>query len=196
MKIAEVDVYDLKPSDYNPRTLKEKEYNQIKKSLEKYGFVEPVIANSHKGRENVIIGGHQRVSVAKDLGLKKVPVFYVKANEEDEKELNIRLNRNTGSFDMDKLANLFDSDDLLDWGFEEWELGFSKDDMKEDIETEGEHTWDDNVPKISYTIIFNTEQEQEKWFEFMRLLKNKYNNINTLSERLVEYMEENPVANI
>ena len=112
MKIKQKDINELIPAEYNPRQLKRKQYDTIKKSLEEFGFAVPIVVNMHKTRENVIIGGHQRVKVAKDLGFKEVPCIEMKLEIEKEKALNLRLNRNTGEWDMDVLANNFEKDFL------------------------------------------------------------------------------------
>ncbi len=190
-KVEMVDITQLEKAEYNPRALKENQYKDLKTSIEKFGMVQPLVVNSHKKRSNVIIGGHQRYIICNELGISKVPVIWVKLNEKEEKELNIRLNKNTGEFDFDALANYFDTDELLEWGFQGWELGFTKQEMEiQDIPDDNEASWDDNTPKISYTIIFNDEDEQAIWFEFMRVLKNKYMNVNTLAERLVKHIGE------
>ena len=123
MNVHYVKANKLKEAEYNPRTLKDKDFKDIKKSLEKFGFVEPVVVNKNKNRDSVIVGGHQRVMIAKGLGIKDIPVVYVDLDLEQEKELNIRLNKNMGKFDYDILANNFDTEDLFNWGFEDWELG-------------------------------------------------------------------------
>jgi len=123
MKIIEKNIRDLKQADYNPRQLTEKQHKELTDSLQKFGFVDPVLVNKNKARKNIIIGGHQRVKVATMLGIEKVPCVELDLNEEQEKELNVRLNKNTGEWDWDMLANNFDTDELLDWGFAEQELG-------------------------------------------------------------------------
>jgi len=122
LQITEVNINDLKPAEYNPRQASEKEYADLKKSIENFGLVDPIIANSFPDRYNTIIGGHFRLKVAKDMGFKQMPVTYINIPEiERERELNIRLNKNLGSFDFDLLAN-FDEDLLKDIGFESKEL--------------------------------------------------------------------------
>tara|TARA_R110002020_G_scaffold106714_1_gene248236 strand:+ start:289 stop:1020 length:732 start_codon:yes stop_codon:yes gene_type:complete len=123
MKINKVKITDLKLADYNPRRLTTKQYNDLKSSLEKFGLVDPIIVNS----DNTVIGGHQRLKIIKELGATEVPTVRLNLSKEDEKELNIRLNKNTGEFDLDILANNFDIDELKDWGFKEIELGFNID---------------------------------------------------------------------
>lgn len=118
IKIEYVPINDLKFATYNPRKATDKEFADLKANIEKFGFVDPILVNSFKDRYNTIIGGHFRVRVAKALGFGPVPVVYVEiADEKEEMELNVRLNKNTGTFDYDILANLFDENDLADWGF-------------------------------------------------------------------------------
>lgn len=125
IEVVMVPIEKLKPAEYNPRHLEEHDRVEIKKSLEKYGFVDAVTVNKHEGRENVIIGGHQRVTVAKEeLGYTEVPCIFVDLELDDEKELNLRLNRNGGKFDNELLKKYFDKDFLLGVGFKKNELGF------------------------------------------------------------------------
>lgn len=122
IKIEYVPISQLKPAEYNPRKASDKEHKDLKKSMETFGLVDPIIVNSFEDRKNIIIGGHFRCRVAKELGYKDVPVTYVKISDiNKEKELNVRLNKNSGDFDMELLAN-FDEDMLLDIGFDSAEL--------------------------------------------------------------------------
>lgn len=132
MKIEKRKISDLIKADYNPRKITEKQFDDIKKSIEKFGFVEPIVININPSRMNVIIGGHQRFEVAKKLKYKEVDCVELDLTLGQEKELNIRLNKNTGDFDLDILGNYFDVDDLIDYGFNPLELG-----LVDDIE-EGE----------------------------------------------------------
>ena len=122
MKVINVKIKELKEAEYNPRQISEDAFAQLKTSLEKFECVEPAVVNNNPDRTNVIVGGHQRIKAAKALGWKEFPCVYVKLTPEQEKELNIRLNKNTGEFDFDILANEFEIDDLLDWGFTTDEL--------------------------------------------------------------------------
>ncbi len=116
------DINSLISAEYNPRQLKKEQYQNIKESLQRFGFVDPVIVNKNKDRKNIIIGGHQRVKVAKDLEYTEVPCLELDLSLDKEKELNIRLNKNVGEWDYDILANLFDFNDLMDWGFTDEDL--------------------------------------------------------------------------
>jgi len=118
---------DLKPAPYNPRKSNEKQEANLKASLTKFGVVEPIIYNKQTG---YIVGGHFRVRELKKLGIKEVECVIVDLNEQDEKELNIRLNANTGEWDFEALSE-WNSEELEAWGldvpsFEEKEIGEKK----------------------------------------------------------------------
>ena len=119
MKIIEKKIIDLIDAEYNPRQLTEKQYEDLEQSIDKFGFVDPIIVNKNKDRKNVVIGGHQRIKIAKRMGINKVPCVELDLSLDQEKELNIRLNKNTGEWDWDELANHFEVKDLIDWGFDE-----------------------------------------------------------------------------
>ena len=106
MQIELKQVTDLLPAEYNPRKdLKpgDKEYEKLKRSIEQFGYVEPVIWNQTTGR---VVGGHQRLKVLMDMGITEVDCVIVEMDVEKEKALNIALNKISGEWDNDKLALL------------------------------------------------------------------------------------------
>jgi len=105
---------DLKPAPYNPRKSNEKQEANLKASLTKFGVVEPIIYNKQTG---YIVGGHFRVRELKKLGIKEVECVIVDLNEQNEKELNIRLNANTGDWDFEALSE-WNSEELEAWGLD------------------------------------------------------------------------------
>lgn len=122
LKIVYVPISQLKLSAYNPRRHTAEAMAGLKESIKRFDVVDPVIANSAPKRKNILIGGHMRLKALKDMGFKEVPVVYLNIPDiEREKELNIRLNRNTGEFDFDLLAK-FDEAFLADIGFSSEEL--------------------------------------------------------------------------
>jgi len=136
MKVEYVSIDTLIPADYNPRRITESDRKDIKASLEKFGFAEPVIVNRHPDRMNVIVGGHQRVTVAKEeLGYTEVPCVFVSLTLKQEKELNVRLNKNQGRWDFDALQKFFDKDWLKDVGFVDSELSFWVSDFQKKFES-------------------------------------------------------------
>ena len=97
---------ELIPADYNPRKdLKpgDAEYEKLKRSIEQFGYVEPVIWNKTTG---FVVGGHQRLKVLLDMGITEVECVVVEMDGEKEKALNIALNKISGEWDKDKLALL------------------------------------------------------------------------------------------
>jgi len=122
IQIKEVDIKLLKPSEYNPRKWSKEAIEQLTESMKRFGLVDPIICNSATDRENIVIGGHFRLKIAKDLGYKTAPVVYLNIPDiEREKELNIRLNKAVGEFDLELLAE-FDESFLADVGFSSEEL--------------------------------------------------------------------------
>jgi len=142
MKITLIEINSLNPAEYNPRQISNKQYEDLKASMEKFGCVDPIIININPERLNVVVGGHQRLRILRELGAEKVPTVSVNLSEEDERELNVRLNKSGGEWDMDILANEFDVVDLKEWGFKDIELGFNIDKIVEG------NTEDDYIPEV------------------------------------------------
>lgn len=92
MKIEQVSVGVLKPAKYNPRTWNESQIKGLKASIKEFGIIDPIIVNSNNKRINIVIGGHFRLHIAKQMGFKKVPVVSVNLDAKKEKALNIALN--------------------------------------------------------------------------------------------------------
>jgi DNA modification methylase len=106
MLIEKKNTAELLPADYNPRKdLKpgDPEYDKLKRSIEQFGYVEPVIWNKVTGR---VVGGHQRLKVLIDMGITEVECVVVEMDAEKEKALNIALNKISGEWDKEKLALL------------------------------------------------------------------------------------------
>jgi DNA modification methylase len=144
IQTVEIPVDALTPAEYNPRKHDSVATEQLKQSIKKFGLVDPIIVNSASNRFGIIIGGHFRWEVAKELGYKTIPVVYVDIpNLEKEKELNLRLNKNTGEFDWDLLAK-FDESFLADIGFSSGEL-----DCIFDVEVPGEFNLGKELEKLS-----------------------------------------------
>lgn len=130
LKVQYVPISSLNPAPYNPRKWSEENIKQLTESINRFGLVDPILVNNGIGRENVVIGGHFRLKIAKDLGYTEVPAVYISIpNIEKEKELNIRLNKNLGEWDFDLLAK-FDASFLTD-------VGLSSEDLDNIFEIEG-----------------------------------------------------------
>jgi DNA modification methylase len=139
MQIEKLKTELLIPADYNPRKdLKpgDPEYEKLKRSIEQFGYVEPVIWNKTTSH---VVGGHQRLKVLLDMGITEVECVVIEMNEEKEKALNIALNKINGDWDKDKLvlliADLQGADfDVSLTGFESAELdALFKDSLRDGI---------------------------------------------------------------
>ncbi|RJO61201.1 hypothetical protein C4544_03460 [candidate division WS5 bacterium] len=107
----------LKAATYNPRRISDDSMGQLRESIKRFRIIDPLIVNGAPSRRNIVIGGHMRLRAAKENGLKEVPVVYVNIpSEAKEKELNLRLNRNIGEWDLELLKS-FDPGLLLGIGF-------------------------------------------------------------------------------
>lgn len=129
MQIELKQVTDLLPAEYNPRKdLKpgDKEYEKLKRSIEQFGYVEPVIWNQTTGR---VVGGHQRLKVLMDMGITEVDCVIVEMDVEKEKALNIALNKISGEWDNDKLALLIS--DLQGTDFDVSLTGFEPEELED-----------------------------------------------------------------
>ena len=105
MEFKKLPIAELKAATYNPRkALKpgDKEYEKIKNSIVEFGYCEPVIVND----DMTIIGGHQRVTVLKDLGFTEIECIVISIDKTKEKALNIALNKITGEWNKELLADL------------------------------------------------------------------------------------------
>jgi len=150
MKIINKKINELKPATYNPRKIGIKEKMELTKSIKKFDFVQPIVVNVNKKRFNVIIGGHQKVKIAKELGHKVVPCVEVNLDLKKEQELNLRLNRNNGEFDQKLLAGL-DEDLLREVGFMEKELSKV---FSEGLDNEKEEEFSSEVLEENNYLVF------------------------------------------
>jgi len=89
IKVHYVPISELKPAEYNPRKWNQNQIDALKESIKRFGLVDPIICNSAPNRKNVVIGGHFRLKVAKEMRHKTMPVAYVNIPDiQKEKELN------------------------------------------------------------------------------------------------------------
>lgn len=135
MKIETLETKDIQISPFNPRIVLEKgsrEYEAIADSIREYGLVEPLVVNRHNMR---CLGGHQRLSVLKDMGMEAVPCVMVdEADPAREKALCVGLNKIKGEWDMEKLESLLRDEAVfaLPTGFDAGEIDLDR--MLEDAE--------------------------------------------------------------
>ena len=166
MKVEKIEISKLKPATYNPRQITKKQYNDLKESIVSFGLVDPIIINKNG---NIVIGGHQRLKICKELKYKDVDCVVLELNKEQERELNIRLNKSGGEWDMDILANEFDIEELKEWGFKDIEFGFNIDKINHDKEWEGmpEFKQDDKMPLRQIIISFDSQDDIKNFSELL-----------------------------
>lgn len=150
MQIEIKNTADLLPVEYNPRKdLKpgDAEYEKLKRSIEQFGYVEPVIWNKTTSR---VVGGHQRLKVLIDMGVAEIECVVIEMDEDKEKALNVALNKISGDWDKNKLALLIY--DLQGADFDASLTGFDpaeRDDLFKDSIKDGIHddilTWRKNL---------------------------------------------------
>ncbi|ASS77219.1 transcriptional regulator [Tumebacillus algifaecis] len=121
--IRTIPVEQINPAPYNPRRdlqPGDPEFEKLKRSMETYGYVDPLIWNKRTGN---LVGGHQRFKVLVAAGATEVDVSVVDLDDSSEKALNITLNKVSGDWDDVKLASLLD--ELRGAGFEIALTGFN-----------------------------------------------------------------------
>ena len=161
-----VDIDEIKPSEYNPRRITDHDFEALKRSLSEYGHCYPVVCNT----DMKVIGGHQTLRAAKQLGWKQIAVKIPnkKLSKLKEKALNLALNRIHGEWDEDKLqlilSELYDSD--IDFNL----TGFIEEELTELIEAL-------NPPTIDLDNFQNTEYDnKEGHFKLILFLSQKQAN--------------------
>jgi ParB-like chromosome segregation protein Spo0J len=118
MEIKRIPVEQINPAPYNPRKdLKpgEPEYEKLRRSIQEFGFVEPLVWNKRTGN---LVGGHQRLKVLIEQGVREVEVSVVDLDDQRERALNIALNKISGDWDNEKLKDLLEELDTGDFDIE------------------------------------------------------------------------------
>lgn len=183
-KINEINI-----AEYNPRkALKkgDKEYEKIRKSIEEFGLVEPLVWNKRTGR---LVGGHQRIKVLSDLGVESVPVAVVDLDDISEKKLNIALNRVQGEWDFGMLAEIIREFEINNVNYDS--TGWDESDIRailhsfEDKSSDDKTEYDD-IPKIvkegdiwqlGEHVLFCSDCGQEDVYDY---IKNNIGMVNTI----------------
>lgn len=160
MDIQKISTDKLIPASYNPRKeLKpgDPEYEKLKRSIEEFGYVEPVIWNKRTG---VVIGGHQRLRVLKDLGFTEVDCVVLDIDEQQEKALNVALNKISGEWDIPLLTSLLK--DLNDGGYDATITGFDVSEMSSLFDDQSEIVEDD-PPEVADETLEPISKAGDRW---------------------------------
>lgn len=169
--LKSIPIEKLNRAAYNPRIeLDEtmKEYWALRKSIETFGNVEPIVWNERTGN---VVGGHQRLKVLEDIGAKEVDCFVVDLSDEDEKVLNLALNKIKGEWDYEKLEDLLaEIDDKELTGFSADELSVILAENEEGIDEDFDFSdfQPENTNKYESWIIdliFESNEVAKAWVE-------------------------------
>jgi DNA modification methylase len=148
--LVTVPIKQLKEHPRNPRQLSKKQADDLQKSLDRFGLIDkPVITQDHQ-----LIGGHQRIKLLKKNKVKEVECWIPdeQLSEKDIDELCIRLNKNTGDWDFDVLADQWDATDLIDWGFTIDDLvGPEAEEVTQELEDDESETLEPGKDEDAYT---------------------------------------------
>jgi DNA modification methylase len=123
VRVELIKITELHHYPNNPRIWTQLQLDQLKSSIRRNGWLEPIVVNRAEGSFNVILGGNMRFCAAKELGYTEIPAICVNVKEKKkEREIVLRLNKNTGSWDIEKLKE-FEVGFLLEIGFDDSDLG-------------------------------------------------------------------------
>lgn len=152
--VMQYKINDIKVADYNPREISRQAFSGLKKSIERFGFIDPLIVNLQTG---TLVSGHQRLRAAKALKLRTVPVIEVNLTESEEKALNVTMNNpNISGTYTDALGDLLE-EIRIEFGDEDFQslnlgdlaiddlIGDGDEDLEAGSSTEGEKEIEDGT---------------------------------------------------
>lgn len=158
-------IEDLKPHPSNPRVFTEKGMKDLNKSIDKIGMAQPINITP----EGTVLSGHARLFALKQKGVKEVDVYVAsrQLTEKEQQEVLIRMNANTaGDWDTEMLANLFDQDDLAEWGLD---IPWQEEPLNEDGDDE-----EFDIEKQKVKITFAYTDSHDIIDKFLREMHEKY----------------------
>ena len=197
MKIEKRKISELIRAEYNPRKISVVQLQELKDGIEEFGLVSPLVVNEHPERKNVIVGGHQRLKLWEELGNKEVDCSIVNLPLDKERKLNIKLNKNGGTFDDDLLKEFFDYEELIEWGFTVSELFTDPDNLTDSFSLpDGEKSM---IEQLTFTLsreqvtvikesIKNIKETQE--YKFVETFGNENSNGNSLYLIIKQWEEQ------
>lgn len=169
----EIEISRINEAPYNPRVRLAPgmpDYEHLMRGIREFGLVEPLVWNKRTGN---LVGGHQRLQVIKDIGTyQTVPCEVVDLSEEDEKVLNLALNKIKGEWDYDKLDAVlseFEPVDAVLSGFAADELSILLASAEDDVIETDLPEWDssDDVIAGNYVVQvqFDSAEDAQRWID-------------------------------
>jgi hypothetical protein len=172
MEIKKVKIELIREVEDNPRIISEKSLKDLEKSMDNFGYIEPILWNENTGR---IVSGHQRFKILKAKGLKEIEVIPIKLSEDKEKVALLALNRIGGEFDPDKLSEFISNIDNIELsGFSEQELKeINLDYDYEDLSNEFEDLQTEENEVSIWTAKFKSQEDLNKCQKIMNKIKSE-----------------------
>lgn len=194
MKVQQIEVSKLKPYKNNPRH-NDRTIAMVAESIKTFGFQQPIVVDE----KMVIIAGHTRLEAAKSLGLKKVPVCIADLPPNLAKQYRLADNKIAEASDWDMPALKIELQSIVDAdGLEAAVLtGFDEGELARILSGDPPATDDDgqaNEAVISYIMVFDDEKQKERFYDFLRKLKDKYPQAETAAQRVDEFLSDNSEA--
>ena len=188
LEIVYKPVGELTAYGNNPMVHSDKQIAELVGSIQEFGFTNPILIDE----SGVIIAGHGRLEAAELAGLVEVPTVMLAHLTDDQKDAyriaDNKLPQNAG-WNIDKLRVEFEK--LAATSIDLDLLGFSQAEMKKVLEdgAGGGGTGGLGDPVIKYEIIFDTEEQQETWFAFLRAINAEYPEHETIGARLQNHIQ-------
>lgn len=161
--LHQVKINEIKTNPNNPRLIKGNKFEKLVRSIKDFPEMlklRPIVVN----KEMMVLGGNMRLKACIEAGLKEV--WIAKAWEltpEQEKQFIVKDNVGFGEWDWDMLANVYNNNELIEWG-----LDVPKLQLDEDIEDLS------NKIKDSYRVEVECDNEDEQEKLYNKLLKEGY----------------------
>jgi ParB-like chromosome segregation protein Spo0J len=191
MEVVQASTESVIPYAGNPR-INDGAVDNVASSIQEFGFRQPIVVDENY----IILVGHTRLAAARRLGLESVPIHIAEGLSESQKRAyRIADNRVAQDSKWDDVLLKIELEDLDDNDYDLEHTGFTLPELDalmldEDEEEDEDANLLEDSYTIQYNIIFNDEQEQKQWMDFLRWLKGEYTGTVTISERLVAFAQE------
>ena len=188
--MQKINLNELKVNPKNPRKITDFQFNNLRRSIDEYGFIDPIIINS---KTKMIIGGHQRYKVLKENNIREGYIINLGdiswvftdddlevLDENYEKAMNISLNKISGEWDNKKLNQMNINIGELLSEYEEKEENSTTKSSQEIL----------NEFKDSYVIVFEDNDDFDEWLRIIDYIIRKYPDLDSPVEKILKFIED------
>lgn len=189
LEIEYIKIDELREYERNTRRHRNYDVSQIAKSIEKYGFNDPI---GIFGNDNTIVEGHGRLKAAISLGMEEVPCIRLDHMTSDERREYAIMHNKTAElseWEYEMLAVELPELDLTDFDID-FNIGNIEETAVETVDFEDVEEPKENGYKICYEVVFSNEEEQAEFHKFLVALKNEFPTADTAAERLLLVVRE------